>query len=136
MITQRLNPDGLHKPIACYSQVVRRGSLVAASGMASIDELGAVVGPGDVTAQTVQTIKNLTAALAGVGAGLEDVIKVTIYLSDFAHYPVMDAAYRTFFGAFPPARATVRADLVYPTLLVEIEAWAVLPTYIVIQPSV
>jgi enamine deaminase RidA (YjgF/YER057c/UK114 family) len=126
MISQRLNPDGLHKPIACYSQVVRRGSMVAASGMASIDEAGNVVGPNDITAQTVQTIKNLKAALAGVGAALEDVIKVTIYLSDFAHYPGMDAAYREFFGAFPPARATVRADLVYPTLLVEIEAWAVM----------
>ena len=125
MITQRLNPEGLHKPIACYSQVVRRGNLVAASGMASIDEAGNVVGANDMTAQTTQTIGNLKAALAGVGAGLEDVIKVTIYLSDFSGYAEMDAAYRAFFGDFPPARATVRADLVYPTLLVEIEAWAV-----------
>ena len=45
MITQRLNPEGLHKPIACYSQVVRRANTVAASGMASIDEAGNVVGP-------------------------------------------------------------------------------------------
>jgi aminoacrylate peracid reductase len=126
MISQRLNPDGLHKPIACYSQVVRRANIVAASGMASIDEAGVVVAPGDIAAQTVQTIKNLKAALAGVGAELEDVIKVTVYLSDFAHYPDMDAAYRDFFALFPPARATVRADLVYPSLLVEIEAWAVL----------
>jgi enamine deaminase RidA (YjgF/YER057c/UK114 family) len=127
MITQRLNPEGLHKPIACYSQVVRRANTVAASGMASIDEAGHVVGPNDIAAQTAQTIRNLKAALAGVGAKLEDVIKVTIYLSDFAHYSGMDAAYREFFGDFPPARATVRADLVYPTLLVEMEAWAIMP---------
>lgn len=126
MITQRLNPDGLHKPIACYSQVARRGNIVAASGMASLNEAGTVVGPNDIAAQTAQTIANLKAALTGVGATLEDVIKVTVYLSDFAHYPGMDAAYRTFFGDFPPARATVRADLVYPTLLVEMEAWAVM----------
>jgi 2-iminobutanoate/2-iminopropanoate deaminase len=126
MIIQRLNPDGLHKPIACYSQVVRRGNIVAASGMASIDETGNIVGPNDITIQTQQTIRNLQAALAGAGAGLKDVIKVTIYLSGFEHYKAMDAAYREFFGDFPPARATVRADLVYPSLLVEIEAWAVL----------
>jgi 2-iminobutanoate/2-iminopropanoate deaminase len=127
MISLRLNPDGLHKPIGCYSQVVRRGNIVAASGMAAIDEAGNVVGINDVAIQTVRTIQNLEAALAGVGALLEDVIKATIYLSDFANYALMDAAFRRFFGEFPPARATVRADLVYPTLLVEIEAWAVLP---------
>ena len=127
MNSQRINPDGLHKPIGCYSQVVRRGNFVAVSGMVAIDEAGNVVGPNDVAAQTVQTIKNLQVALAGMGAQLEDVIKATIYLSDFAHYSEMDAAYRRFFGAFPPARATVRVDLVYPTLLVEIEAWAILP---------
>lgn len=126
MISLRLNPNGLHKPIACYSQVARKGNIVAASGMASIDEAGNVVGPNDIASQTAQTVRNLKAALAGVGATLQDVIKVTVYLSDFAHYKGMDAAYREFFGAAPPARATVRADLVYPTLLVEMEAWAVM----------
>src|SRR4051812_5532020 len=121
MDIHRLNPEGLHKPIGCYSQVVRRGGTVVASGMAAIDEAGAVVGENDVAAQTRQTIGNLEAALAGAGARLSDVVKVTVYLSDFDDYPAMDAAYREFFGGFPPARATVRADLVYPTLRVELE---------------
>lgn len=123
----RANPDGLHKPIGCYSQVVRRGNVVAASGMASLDEAGTVVAPNDVAAQTTQTIKNLDRALAGVGAGLQDVVKVTVYLADFSHYPAMDAAYREAFGDFPPARATVKVELVYRELLVELEAWAILP---------
>ena len=125
MISLRLNPEGLHKPIGCYSQVARRGNMVAASGMASIGLDGQVVGPNDITAQTIQTLTNLTAALAGAGATLDDVVKVNVYLSDFAHYPGMDAAYRTVFAGPPPARATLRADLVYPSLLVEMEAWAV-----------
>lgn len=123
---QRLNPDGLHKPIGCYSQVTRRGNIVAASGMASLDEAGNVVAPNDAAAQTTQTIANLTAALAGAGATLEDVAKVTVYLADFSHYPAMDAAYRLAFGDFPPARATLKVELVYPELLVELEAWAIL----------
>lgn len=122
----RANPDGLHKPIGCYSQVVRRGTTIAASGMASLDETGAIVAPNDVGEQTRQTIRNLKAALAGVGAELSDVAKVTVYLADFADYPAMDAAYREAFGAFPPARATVKVELVYPELLVELEAWAIL----------
>lgn len=124
---QRLNPDGLHKPIGCYSQVVRRGNLVVTSGMASLDEAGEVVAPDDVAAQTRQTIANLRAALAGAGARLEDVARVTVYLSDFAHYPAMDAAYREAFGDFPPARATLKVELVYRDLLVELEALAILP---------
>lgn len=124
---QRMNPDGLHKPIGCYSQVVRRGNIVAASGMASLDLEGRIVAPNDVGAQTTQTIANLKAALAGAGATLEDIAKVTVYLANFADYPAMDAAYRQAFGAFPPARATLKVELVYPELLVELEAWAVLP---------
>jgi enamine deaminase RidA (YjgF/YER057c/UK114 family) len=122
----RANPDGLHKPIGCYSQVVKRGAVIAASGMASLDQAGTIVAPGDVGEQTRQTIRNLAAALAGVGATLSDVAKVTVYLADFADYPAMDAAYREVFGAFPPARATVKVELVYPELLVELEAWAIL----------
>ncbi|MBL8582275.1 MAG: RidA family protein [Rhizobiaceae bacterium] len=124
---QRLNPDGLHKPIGCYSQVVRQGNMVVASGMASLDLEGRIVAPNDAGAQTTQTIANLKAALEGAGARLEDVAKVTVYLADFADYPAMDAAYRQVFGAFPPARATLKVELVYPELLVELEAWAILP---------
>lgn len=49
----------------------------------SLVPAGDVVGVNDMTAQTAQTIRNLKAALAGAGAGLEDVIKVPVYLSDF-----------------------------------------------------
>lgn len=125
MIVRYVNPEGLHKPIGCYSHAARRGNMVAVSGMASLDEVGEIVGTGDMAAQTAQTIRNLQAALAGVGARLDDIIKVTVYLADFAGYAEMDAAYRGFFGDVPPARATVRADLVYPALLIEMDAWAV-----------
>jgi aminoacrylate peracid reductase len=126
MTMLRFNPDGLHKPIACYSQCVRRGNMVAVSGMASLDKNGTIVGANDISSQTRQTIANMRIALEAAGASLADVAKVTVYLSSFAHYPGMDDAYREVFGAFPPARATVRADLVYPELLIEMEAWAIL----------
>ncbi|MBM4438761.1 MAG: RidA family protein, partial [Actinobacteria bacterium] len=59
------------------------------------------------------------------GASLRDVVKTTIFITDFANWPAMNRVYSEYFNAAPPARSTVRADLVMPALLVEIEAIAV-----------
>ncbi len=125
MTARSMNPPGLHRPIGCYSQVTRIGSMVATAGMAAIGLDGKVVGEGDIRAQTRQTLTNLLAALAGVGAGPKDVLKITVYLSDYALYEGMNEAYREVFGDSPPARATLKADIVYPSLLVEMECLAV-----------
>ena len=123
----RENPEGLHRPIGCYVQAVRSGDLVVTSGQASLDADGRVVAAGDPGGQTRQTVRNLAAALAAHGARLSDVMRVTVYLTDYAHYEAMDAAFREFFGGHPPARATLRCPLVLPELLVEMDAWARLP---------
>jgi len=122
---QRINPDSLGTPLAAYSQVVRKGSIVTTSGMIAFDPSGNLVGEGDIKAQTKQTLDNVKNALEAAGASLNDVIKTTIFLSDFSNYKGMNEVYDEFFLSAPPARATVRADLVLPTLLVEIEAMAV-----------
>jgi enamine deaminase RidA (YjgF/YER057c/UK114 family) len=121
------NPETLHRPVGCYSQAVRSGDLVVTSGQAALDVDGRVVAPGDPGGQTRQTVRNMESALAAHGAGLADVMRVTVYLTDYAHYPAMDAAFREFFGAHPPARATLRCPLIQPELLVEMDAWARLP---------
>jgi 2-iminobutanoate/2-iminopropanoate deaminase len=94
--------------------------------MVALDSDGVVVGEGDIEAQTRQTLENLKNALEAAGASLKDVLKTTIYLSDFANYKGMNVVYNEYFGDGPVARATVRADLVLPSLLVEIDAIAVL----------
>src|SRR5690606_4345133 len=124
---ERANPGTLHQPVGCYSQAVRAGDLVVTSGQAALDREGRVVAPGDPAGQTRQTIVNIREALAGHGAGLQDVFRVTVYLTDYAHYPAMDAAFREAFGAHPPARATLLSPLILPELLVEMDAWARLP---------
>ena len=55
MTARSMNPPGLHRPIGCYSQVTRIGSMVATAGMAAIGLDGKVVGEGDIRAQTRQT---------------------------------------------------------------------------------
>jgi enamine deaminase RidA (YjgF/YER057c/UK114 family) len=89
MIT-RTNPTGLHRPIGAYVQVVRAGDWVVTSGQAALDGEGCVLFPGDIVGQTRATIGNIAAALAGAGAELRDVVRMTVYLADYADYSAMD----------------------------------------------
>ena len=125
MSTQRINPDTLPKPMAAYCQVTRKGSLVTTAGMIALDTDGQVVGEGNIEEQTRQTLENLKNALEAAGASLQDVIKTTIFLSDFANYKGMNAVYNEYFGDHPAARSTIGCQMVLPSLLVEIEAIAV-----------
>lgn len=116
--------EGLPPAIAPFSQGVRAGSLIFTAGQASIDSEANVVGVGDIRAQTDQTLRNLSAALQRCGATLRDVVKVTIWLRDFDDYAGLNEAYGRWFTEPEPVRACVRAELVYPELLVEMEAIA------------
>ena len=117
--------DGLPRVIGPYSLGVRSGALVFTAGMVPVDSERNIVGPGDIRAQTEQTLQNLSAVLERCGAGIRDVVKVTIWLRDFDDYAGMNEVYARWFTEPEPVRACVRADLVQPGLLVEIEATAV-----------
>ena len=125
MEIQRVNPEGLATPLAAYSQVVRAGSLVTTAGLIALDAEGKVVGEGDVEAQVRKTLDNLVIALEAVGASLNDVIKTTLYVSDMADYKAVNDIYNQYFADIRPARATVEAPLVMPSLLFEMDAIAV-----------
>lgn len=125
MEIQRINPDSLNKPLAAYSQVVRKGSIVMTAGLIPFDKEGKLVGEGDIAAQTRQTLENIRMALESAGASLKDVVKTTIYLSDLSNYKGMNTIYNEYFKDYPAARTTIGATLVLPTLLVEIDAMAV-----------
>ena len=126
MEERRINPESLATPLAAYSQVVRKGNIVTTAGLIATNSEGKVVGEGDIQAQARQTLQNLTAALEAAGASVKDVVKTTVYLSDMANYRGMNEVYNEYFGEHRPARSTVGAALVLPSLLFEIEAVAVL----------
>ena len=117
---------GLPPAIAPYSLGTRVGQLVFTAGQAALDESGKVVGTGDIRAQTMKTLENIGATLERLGASFKDVVKATIWLKDFRHYAGMNEVYGSFFPEPAPPRACVKADLVYPDLLVEIEVIAVI----------
>ncbi|MFG3041708.1 RidA family protein [Streptomyces sp. NPDC048330] len=122
-------PDGL-APSPQYSHVVwGTGRFVAISGQCAFDADGAVVGVGDPAAQARQVFANLERCLSAAGAGFGDVVQLTYFVTDVAHLPaVRDARDAAFAGAPLPASSAVQvAALVRPELLLEIEAFALVP---------
>ena len=107
----------------------RIGSVLVLSGQASIDpDSGDLVGVGDFDAQAAQTFANLERVLALGGCGLEDIVKVTIYLTDMAQFPkIMELRQRHFTPPYPADTIVEVSSLALPELMIEIDAMAIVP---------
>ncbi|MEU4657301.1 RidA family protein [Streptomyces sp. NPDC023723] len=115
-------------PAAQYSHVVTAtGRLVAVSGQLPLDEAGRIVGAGDPGAQARQVFENLRRCLAAAGAGFDDVLKLTYFVTDMAHLPAIREARAAHLPdtRLPASSAVQVAALVRPEFLMEIEALAV-----------
>ena len=123
-------PEGL-LPSPAYSHVVAASGrrTIYTAGQVSLDDRGALVGPGDLAAQTTQVMRNLGLALAAAGASYADVVKITTYVVNYkpAHRAIVGQALAAFFanGALPASTLVGVAALAMPEWLVEIEAVAV-----------
>ena len=110
--------------IGAYSPAIKAGNLLFVSGQVAMNPATGTIVDGDVTAQTEQVMRNLAALLKAAGAGFEQVVKTTVFLTDMDDFAAMNEVYREFFPAQPPARYCIRADLVKPEFLVEIASVA------------
>ena len=112
--------------IGPYSQAVRVGNMIFASGQIPIDPATKEFVAGGVAEQTEQVLKNLTAVFAAAGVGLDSIVKTTVFLADMNDFTAMNEVYGKYFAQSPPARATVQAARLPRDAKVEIEAIAVL----------
>jgi len=111
--------------IGPYSQAVRIGDFVYASGQLGIDpETGEIV-QGCAGCQTRQVLKNISAVLEAAGLTTADVVKTTVFLADMADFGKMNAVYEEFFAEPFPARSTIGVAALPKDAKVEIEFVAV-----------
>lgn len=113
--------------IGPYSQAVRIGDLVFASGQVALDPVGGQLVPGDIAEQTKRALENIRAVLAEAGLGLADVIKTTVFLKSMSDFAAMNEVYAKYLapeGVVPPARSTVAVAGLPKDALVEIEVIA------------
>ena len=115
-------------PVGPYNQAVKAAGLLFCSGQIALDPAtGAMVGSGDVEAETRQVLANLQAVLAAAGCSPRQVVRTTVFLADLADFAKVNALYAEVFGAgVSPARACVQVAALPKGGRVEIDCMAVL----------
>jgi reactive intermediate/imine deaminase len=107
--------------IGAYSQAVRAGNTVYLSGQIGLDPETMQMTEG-IDAQIRRVLLNLQAVAVAAGGGLDDIVKLTVYLTDLAHFPRVNEIMAGFFKQPYPARATVGVTALPRNALVEIDA--------------
>lgn len=121
---QIIRTSNAPEAIGPYSQAVRAGGFIFASGQIPIDPRTGQFVPGGVQEQTEQVLRNLSAVLEAAGSGLGEVVKTTVFLADMNDFALMNEVYGRYFSEDAPARATVQAARLPRDARVEIEVIA------------
>jgi len=114
------------KAIGPYSQAVQAGNFLFLSGQIPLDPKTGELVRGDIVQQTQQVLENIKGVLESQKLGMEDVVKVTIFLKDIGNFNRVNEVYGTYFPSSPPARSTVEVARLPRDVEIEIEAIALI----------
>jgi 2-iminobutanoate/2-iminopropanoate deaminase len=123
---QRFRVDGKTVDYSSVVEVREAGRFLFISGQNAFDENGDVVGVGDIEAQTRQALNNLRTLVTEAGATMDDIVKVTAWITRREYVSTYVKVRKEFFTTVFPASSTVVCDLVQDDLLIEVEAVAAL----------
>jgi len=119
-----IHTDDAPAAVGAYSQATETDDLVFTAGQIPLTPDGDLLDGAAIDVQTEQALENLRAVLREAGAGMEDVLKVTVFLDDIDDFEEMNATYESFFDDEPPARSAVAVHELPKGVGVEIEAVA------------
>lgn len=123
---KKIQTDKAPIPAGHYSQAVVHGGLVFISGQLPVDPLTGEKNTGSIEEQTRQVLKNLSAILDASGSSIDQVLKVTVYISDISLWGKVNEIYAEVFGDHRPARAVVPTPELHFGFKIEVEAIAAL----------
>ena len=107
MPVETFTPGDVMEPIGPYSHIARAGPFICISATAGVDPVtGQLAGP-DTYSQAKQILRSFRSMLASVGAGMEQVMHVHVFMKDMADFEEMNRAYREEFGTHRPARSVI-----------------------------
>ena len=112
------------KPIGPYSQAIKAGGFLFASGQVALDPVTNQFVGGDIAQQTERALENVKGILESAGCHLHRVVKTTVYLKNMGDFAAMNAVYARYFPAAPPARTTIEVSRLPLDVLVEIDVIA------------
>ena len=128
MFREAIHTEAAPAAIGAYSQAVRVGEAVYLSGQIGLDPATMALASPDAEAQIRQVFENLAAVARAAGGSFADIVKVTVYLTDLAHYGAVNEVMAEFFSEPYPARAAVGVAALPRGALVEADAVLLLPT--------
>ena len=126
---EQVKTQGAPQAIGPYSQAVKSGGLLFASGQVALDPTTGSIVAGGIVEQTERVMKNITAVLEASGTSFDKVIKSTVFLKDMGDFAKMNEIYGRYVsggGKVAPARSTVEVSRLPKDALVEIEVIALL----------
>jgi len=121
-----INPKNVHWPIG-YSHICKVGDTVHVSGQLALDQEGNIVGKGDMTLQTEKTYENLKKCLESVGATINDIVMLRVFVTDLEEFQKTGEVRKKYFGKYRPATTGLEISRLYfDDAMIEVEATAVI----------